>query len=129
MRGRSVSVVWLSTFLDFVMDHFEVTPALAWRERPALELLRLAWPITVSMLSLSLMNAVDTLFVGHMGAAALSGVALGSIASFTLFCFGLGVLRAGKIAVAQAVGAGRADADVAYVGASIWAGLGLGLAT
>ncbi|HKP60272.1 MAG TPA: MATE family efflux transporter [Polyangiales bacterium] len=111
------------------MDHSEVTPALAWRERPAFELLRLAWPMTVSMLSLSLMNAVDTLFVGHMGAAALSGVALANITTFTLFCFGLGLLRASKIAVAQAVGAGRRDADVAYLGASIWLGLGLGLAT
>jgi MATE family multidrug resistance protein len=115
--------------LDFAMDHLDVTPALAWRERPALELLRLAWPMTVSMLSLSLLNAVDTLFVGHIGAAALSGVALGSITTFTLFCFGLGLLRAGKIAVAQAVGAGRRDADVAYLGASIWVGLGVGCAT
>lgn len=74
------------------------------------------------------MHAVDTLFVGHIGAAALSGVALGGMATFTLLCFGLGLLRACKIAVAQAVGAGRHDAPLAYLGAALWIALVLGVA-
>jgi len=40
-------------------------------------LLRLSWPIAVSMLSYSLMTAVDTLFVGRSGAVAIAAVGLG----------------------------------------------------
>ena len=55
---------------------------LAWQERPLAELLRLSWPITVSMLSFSIMTLVDTLLVGHLGAAALAGVGMGGTAAF-----------------------------------------------
>src|SRR5262245_3033730 len=111
------------------MSRSDRNGALVWRDRPASELMRLAWPIALSMLSFSLMHSVDTLFVGHIGAAALSGVALGGMATFTLLCFGLGVLRACKIADAQAVGAGRRDANLAYLGAALWIALILGAAT
>jgi|GEM_PF-5859555 len=40
-------------------------------------LARLAWPITVSTLSYSVMTLVDTVLVGHLGPAALAGIALG----------------------------------------------------
>ncbi len=45
--------------------------ALHWKERPFPELIRLAWPITVSMLSYSTMTLVDTLFVGHQSSDGL----------------------------------------------------------
>jgi MATE family multidrug resistance protein len=104
-------------------------PTLPWQERPLHELLRLAWPIMVSLLSFSVMTAVDSLFVGRLGAAALAGVGLGGAASFTTLCFGFGLLRAGKITVAQAAGAGRHHATQAYLGASLTVALGLGIAT
>ena len=109
------------------MDDSNTTHSLAWREQPLRELVRLAWPITVSQISFSVMTAVDTVFVGHLGASALAGVALGGIGVFTILCFGIGMLRATKIASAQAVGAGRPDAVNAYLGASLWIALGLGL--
>ena len=77
------------------------------RRRLIPELTRLAWPITVSMLSYSVMTMVDTVFVGRLGAGALAGVGLGAVISFTLLCFGMGLLRALKVLVAQAVGAGH----------------------
>ncbi|HHH11220.1 MAG TPA: MATE family efflux transporter, partial [Sorangium sp.] len=49
---------------------------LPWRRRPLPTLLRLAWPICVSMLSYSFMTLVDTLFVGRLGAASLAAVGL-----------------------------------------------------
>src|ERR1700755_1247992 len=101
------------------MDNSVSIRGLAWRERPLLELARLAWPIALSQLSLSLMTAVDTLFVGRLGASALAGVALGGTATFTVFCFAIGLLRATKIVVAQAVGAGRRSAIQAQLGASL----------
>jgi MATE family multidrug resistance protein len=111
------------------MDTSTSTATLPWRARPFAELVRLAWPIAVSQLSFSLMTAVDTLFVGRLGAAPLAGVAIGGIATFTLACFGIGTLRATKITVAHAAGAGDDAATHAYLGASLHVALGLGLAT
>jgi MATE family multidrug resistance protein len=101
----------------------------SWRERPLAELIRLSWPIAVSQLSFSLMTAVDTLFVGRLGAAALAGVALAGVAVFTSLCFGVGLLRSSKILIAQAVGAGRLGSARAYLGVSLSAAFGLGLVT
>ncbi|HET8937160.1 MAG TPA: MATE family efflux transporter [Polyangiales bacterium] len=102
---------------------------LSWRQRPFAEVLRLAWPIGVSLLSFSTMTAVDTLFIGHLGPTALAGVALGSATTFTLFCFGMGLLRSSHITISQAVGAGQRQRVLAYLGAGIVVAVGLGLLT
>jgi MATE family multidrug resistance protein len=102
---------------------------LAWTERPARELVRLSWPIAVSMLSYSTMTVVDTLFVSRIGSAALAGVGLGGATAFLCLCFSFGLLRAVKTLVSQAVGAGRGGEVSSYLGAGIWLALGLGAAT
>ena len=100
---------------------------LRWIQRPFTELFRLAWPIAVSMLSLSVMSIVDTYFVSGLGADALAGVGLASTAMFTLVCFSNGLLRSIKVLVSQAVGAGRAaDAPLYLSGGLVLAG-GFGL--
>ena len=73
------------------------------------ELVSLAWPITVSTLSFTVMTVVDTAFVGRLGPAALAGVGLGGIALWTVVCFGFGLLRAVKVLVSQGVGAGEQE--------------------
>lgn len=100
--------------------------SLPWRHRPFPELVRLAWPITVSTLSYSVMTLVDTLFVGRLGASALAGVGLGGVASFTVLCFGFGSLRAVNVLVAQAVGSGDRVRARTWLWAGIWAALALG---
>ncbi len=86
------------------------------------ELIRLAWPIAVSMVSFSTMSLVDTLFVGRISAAAIAGVGLASLLAFTLGCFTIGLLRAIKILAAQAVGAGRSEGAWRFFGAGLlWA--------
>ena len=100
--------------------------SLPWRDRPFPELMRLAWPIGVSMLSYGVMTLVDTLFVGRLGPSALAGVSVGGVAFFTLLCFGFGLLRSVKVLVSQAVGAGERDV-LRYVGAGLWLALGLGM--
>src|SRR5215510_4420168 len=90
---------------------------LFWKKKPIPELVRLAWPIAVSMLSYSIMTVVSTLFVGRLGASALAGVGLGGIAAFGLIGFGFGVLRSVKVVVSQATGAGRRDEIPAYLAA------------
>ncbi|HEY5958155.1 MAG TPA: MATE family efflux transporter [Polyangiaceae bacterium] len=90
------------------MSAFEPVPIhLPQRAPIAKELISLSWPIALSMLSYSVMTAVDTLFVGRFGAEAISAVGLGGLATFTLLTFGMGLLRGGKIIVARTVGANR----------------------
>ncbi len=92
---------------------------LHWKHKLVPELVRLAWPISVSMLSHSVMSLADTLFVGRLGASALAAVGLGGVATFTLFCFGWGLMRAVKVLVSQCSGAGEHGLVPAYVGAGI----------
>ena len=103
--------------------------SIAWAERPSRELLRLAWPISVSMLSFGVMTLVDTLFVSSLGTSALAGVGLASTATFALYCFSFGLLRGVKTLVSQAIGAGRRDELDAHLGAGLVAALLLGLLT
>lgn len=100
----------------------KIERGLPWRHKPFPELLRLAWPITVSTLSYSVMTLVGTLFVGRLGASALAGVGLGGVASFTVLCFGFGTLRGVNVLVSQAIGAGDRER------ASTWMWTGLALA-
>jgi MATE family multidrug resistance protein len=100
---------------------------LRWKHKPIPELLRLAWPITVSMLSYSVMTLASTLFVGRLGATQLAGVGLGGVAAFGLVAFGFGALRAVKVVVSQATGAGRERDIPAYVAAGVLVAITLGL--
>ncbi|MCS6914199.1 MAG: MATE family efflux transporter [Myxococcales bacterium] len=103
------------------------TDALRWAERPVGELLRLSWPIALSMLSYSLMTVVDTLLVSRLGAAELAGVGLAGTVSFALLCFPMGLLRATKVLISQSVGAGRTAECSAHLRAGLMVGLGMGL--
>lgn len=98
----------------------------AWARHPARELVQLAWPIAVSMISYSTATLVDTLFVARLGPAAIAGVGLGGIASFTLLGFGIGLMRAVKVLGAQAVGAGHPERAGGYLDAAVWIALALG---
>lgn len=82
---------------------------LPWKHAPFPALVRLAWPIAVSTLSYSVMTLVDTLFVARLGASALAGVGLGGVATFSILCFGFGVLRAVNVLVSQSFGAERPE--------------------
>lgn len=105
------------------------TRSLSWSERPARELLRLGWPITVSLLSFGVMTLVDTLFVSTIGTSALAGVGLAGTATFVLYCFSFGLLRGTKVLVSQAIGAGRREELGAHLGAALGTALALGVVT
>lgn len=90
------------------------------------ELVRLAWPICVSMLSFSTMTLVDTAFVGRLGAHALAGVGLGGVSAFTTICFAFGLLRAVKVLTSQAVGAMDRGRLQPVLGAGLWVAVALG---
>ncbi len=100
-------------------------PAPLSKARLFRELVSLAWPITVSTLSFTVMTVVDTAFVGRLGSAALAGVGLGGIALWTVVCFGFGLLRAVKVLVSQGVGAGEQEDVLPFLGAGVYAALAL----
>ncbi len=105
------------------------TRSLSWSKQPLRALLRLSWPISVSLLSFGVMTLVDTLFVSSIGTSALAGVGLAGTATFALYCFSFGLLRGTKVLVSQSLGAGRRDELGAHLGAGIAVALVLGLAT
>ena len=90
----------------------------AWRRELA-ALARLAGPVVLVQVGLTMMGFVDTLMVGRVSEVALAGVALGNVYSFLLHAFGLGTLLALDPLVSQAVGA----RDEAAVARSIGRGL------
>lgn len=92
---------------------------ISWAARPSRALLRLAGPITVSMVSYSMMTMVSTAFVARVGADQLAGVGLAGILGFTLMCFGIGLTRATKTLVSQSLGAGRTDRIDDYLAAGL----------
>lgn len=65
----------------------------------------IAWPIMVSMLSFTMMNFVDALWVGPLGEAAFAAVGLGTVLLYAIHGFGYGALTGVKIVVSQAHGA------------------------
>lgn len=97
-----------------------------WKLRPVPELTRLAAPIAVSMLSMSVTTVADALFVGRLGAPALAAVGLGGMAAFTLCCFGLGVVRSVKVVTSHAVGGGNPKLVRRMVAAGVVTALALG---
>jgi multidrug resistance protein, MATE family len=99
--------------------------SIHWVDRPGRELLRLAWPITISMMSFATMTLASTAFVAQIGSDELAGVGLAGVAGFALLCFGIGLLRGAKTLVSQAVGADRRDRIPELLGAAIALALGL----
>jgi MATE family multidrug resistance protein len=71
------------------------------------QVISLAWPLVLSMLGYTMMGLADTLMVGWIGPAEVAGVGLGTVASFTLTCLGVGLLNGVKVVTSQSVGAGR----------------------
>src|SRR5688572_32353734 len=93
--------------------------SLHWTHAPGRELIRLAWPITFSMLSFATMTLTSTAFVAHIGKDELAGVGLAGVVGFSLVCFGIGLLRGGKTLISQAAGANRHDRIPELVGAAL----------
>ncbi len=102
---------------------------LPWQDKPLRELIRLAWPIALSMISYSVMTVVDTLLIGHVGRAELAGVGLGGVTAFVLLCFSFGLMQGAKVLVSQAIGANRSDRANAYLGAAVVTALAIGFLT
>ncbi len=90
-------------------------------------LVKLAWPIVVSMLSVSTMTLTNMLFVSRLGASAIAAVGLGGILLFSLWCFPMGLVRAVKILISRAAGAGERHLFSPYTAAALQIAILLGV--
>ncbi|MBD2845376.1 MATE family efflux transporter [Paenibacillus sp. IB182496] len=102
--------------------HHETT----WKGKLAL-LLKLAWPIAVTQVSLIGMNLVDTIMTGRVGTNDLAGVAIGSGLWTPIFTGVGGVLMAVSPIVAQQIGAGRTGLIGRTVNQAIYVAVALAL--
>lgn len=93
------------------------------------DLVGLAWPIAVSLLSYSVMNLVDTAFVAGLGESALAGVGLAGVAALALMSFSSGLVRGINVLVSQASGAGQVQRVAACTSAGAIMAVGLGVLT
>lgn len=87
------------------------------------QVMGIAWPIMVSMLSFTAMNFVNALWVGPLGKEAFAAVGIGSVLLYAIHGFGYGALAGVKIAVSQAHGQG----DDLMTRRLMWQGLHLAL--
>jgi multidrug resistance protein, MATE family len=71
------------------------------------EVVRVAWPIVIAMLSYTAMDVADTLFVGWVGKTELAAVGLATMAIFLLNSLFMGTLHGTKVVSSQATGADK----------------------
>lgn len=103
------------------------SPRLSFDHVGSREVLDLAWPIIVSMLSYTAMTAVNAIWVAKLGMSEVAALGLAAIAVFILQGFGGGVLAGVKITVATATGASYDDDARALGVQGVIVALGLGL--
>ena len=73
------------------------------------EVLRLAWPIGVSMVSFTMKGFVDMAMVGQLGTDALGAVGIASVTAWLALTFPWGVLRGQRPLVSQYLGANQRE--------------------
>jgi MATE family multidrug resistance protein len=78
------------------------------------EVLRLAWPIAISMMSFTIKGFVDTLMVGQLGTDVLGAVGLASVATWMAMTFPWGILRGQRPLISQYLGAGKPEVAFSF---------------
>lgn len=91
------------------------------------DVLGLSWPIMVSMLSVTAMTVVDTIYVGRLGTAELAAIGISTSVVYLVTAFGGGLLAGARVHVARSTGAERADLAAAYAWNGVWLAVGMGL--
>lgn len=81
-----------------------------------LQLLRLAYPIILSMLSQTLMGIIDAGMIGRIGVSQFAAVGLGGMATWMFFSFFNGLLSSANTFVSQDYGAEQYD----KIGRTLW---------
>lgn len=69
------------------------------------EILRLSWPVFISVIAQNLIGVVDTAFVSRVGEVELGGVAMASLVYFAIFTIGWGLAAGSQIMISHRYGA------------------------
>lgn len=69
------------------------------------EILRLSWPVFISLIAQNLIGVVDTAFVARVGEVELGGVAMASLVYFAIFTIGWGLAAGSQIMISHRYGA------------------------
>ena len=92
-----------------------------------LAVLKLAWPIVISMLSFTALIVVDSIFVARLGTDPLAAIGLAVSVTFLVLGFALGLIRGTKVVVAQLVGSGEHEQVDRALTQGLLLAVGLGL--
>src|SRR3954462_2933178 len=95
------------------------TPPTQREQSPLMELLALAGPTVLQMMSYTLMQFIDTWLLSRLGYVEAAAVGMSGLLTFALFCFGLGVIQLVNTLVSQCFGKG----DLAACGRYLWQGV------
>lgn len=102
-------------------------PAADLDDRPLRQMLVIALPIIGSMLSYVLMQFIDKLYCGMLGAEALAAAGNGGLAAFVPVSVMMGLLGVVNTYVSQNLGAGTPERGPAYAWNAMWMALGVWL--
>lgn len=101
-----------------------VAPLVSGGERPnqqtRKEVIDLAWPTAVAMLSDTAMGLIDTKLVAGLGSAALGGVGIATTIMWLNYSIVFGLMRGVKVRTSHAVGEGRRQDGLAYARAGLF---------
>jgi MATE family multidrug resistance protein len=89
---------------------------------------RLSWPMLVGQLATVGMGVADVAMTGHVSAAELAAVSLGTSVWSIILVTVMGIMMAVNSVVAHEMGAARFDRISHAVRESLWMGLGVGVA-
>lgn len=92
------------------------------------DLLRLGFPIVLSMAALIGLGVTDTVMVGQVSAEDLAALAIGANAYFVIVMLLIGLQSIVAPRISRHLGAGQADLIAGDCWQSLWLGLGFGLA-
>ncbi len=119
MQGRA--------YFEGILDRLKrwVAPLLGGGERPEAaqtrkEVIDLAWPTAVAMLSDTAMGLIDTKLVAGLGSAALGGVGIATTIMWLNYSIVFGLMRGVKVRTSHALGEGRPQDGLAYARAGLF---------
>jgi MATE family multidrug resistance protein len=91
------------------------------------QVLKLSWPVMLSMCSYTMMAASDAIFVGRLGTAPLAAIGLAVTTNFLFLGLPIGLVRGLRVATAQATGARRHRSVLALGWQALWLALAGGM--
>lgn len=83
------------------------------------EILRLSWPVFISLIAQNLIGVIDTAFISRVGEVELGGTAMGSLVYFSIYTVGWGLASGTQIMISHRYGAKKFNQIGRVLGQSI----------